>query len=497
MTRNSNISRPPSTAEGRRPAFARARRHRAALAAVLCSLVASVAAAQSEQFIYPLGSSINLNGVTGWNGPWNTNGAVVVPGLTYPNLGALGNALGPTPGGPAVRSFANAVVGAAGTSVMLSALIRSTTAGTPASQATLGNSSGGMFTIGDLPMPDATAGNWGLENSAGRFYSSVPVAANATTYLVAQIDFNVNGNTDRMRLWVNPPANAYFTANPNVDVTNADVGQFSGVFWQTQQQQVVDEIRVSSTNSACALPPNSTMVGWYPFDETSGPLALNLATANDGAHLGNPTPVPGMVAGALSFDGIDDYVESPSSIVTNFGPASSTPACSGSFSTCPGDFSFDAWIRAAPGATTSVILDKRAGDIPTLKGYHFFLYGGTLGVQLADGIGAGYDNYLSPILVPAVDDGKWHHVAVTVKRNSASGVRFYHNGNLIGFKSPLGRKGSLVNNSPLRIGTRTAASPLSGWFDGEIDELELFNRVLTPVEVKALFSAGPFGKCKQ
>lgn len=61
---------------------------------------------------------------------------------------------------------------------------------------------------------------------------------------------------------------------------------------------------------------------------------------------------------------------------------------------------------------------------------------------------------------------------------------------------PLGRKGSLVNNSPLRIGTRTAAPPLTGWFEGEIDELELFNRVLTPAEVKAIFSAGPFGKCK-
>lgn len=248
--------------------------------------------------------------------------------------------------------------------------------------------------------------------------------------------------------------------------------------------------------NACVQPPNTTMVGWYPFDETSGPLALNLATANDGAHVNNPTPVPGMVAGALRFDGIDDYVESPSSIVTNFGPASSITACSGSFSTCPGDFSFDAWIRVAPGATTAVILDKRAGTIPTLKGYHFFLYQGTLGVQLADGIGSGYDNYLSPVLVPAVDDGNWHHVAVTVKRKSGSGVRFYHNGNLVGFKNPLGRQGSLVNNSPLRIGTRTAASPLSGWFDGEIDELELFNRVLTPVEVKALFSAGPFGKCK-
>jgi hypothetical protein len=453
-----------------------------------------------EPFAYnPAPTPVNgKNGGTGWGGPWvGFADNVVAPGLTYPGLSVSGNALGPTPGSASTRALAAPIVGASGTSMVLSALIRSTTAGTPASQATLGNSSGGTFTLGDLPMPDAAAGNWGLETSAGRFYSNVPVAANATTYLVAQIDFNVSGNNDRMRLWVNPPGNAYFTANPNVDVTSADVGQFSGVFWQTQQQQVVDEIRVSSTNSACVLPPNTTMVGWYPFDETSGPLALNLATANDGAHLGNPTPVPGMVAGALSFDGIDDYVESPSSIVTNFGPATTTAACSGSFSTCPGDFSFDAWIQVLSPVTTNIIVDKRLGNIPTLRGYSFFLYfPGSLGLQLADGLGTGFSNYLSPTLTPAIDDGHWHHVAITVKRTNAAGIRFYHNGNLVGTANPLGRKGSLVNNSPLRIGTRTAASPLSGWFDGAIDELEIFNRVLTPVEVKALFSAGPFGKCK-
>jgi hypothetical protein len=455
-----------------------------------------------EPFVYSPGPINGKNGnPAGWGGAWVgfadqvTNG-----GLTYTGLATAGNALGPTPGSASTRALAAPIVGAPGTSMVLSALIRSDVAGTPATQATLGNSSGGTFIIGDLPMPDTAAGNWGFQSSAGRFYSNVPVAANTTAYLVAQIDFDVSGSNDRMRLWVNPPAGAYFTVAPQVDVTNANVGQFSGVFWQTQQQQVVDEIRVYSTGAACVLPPSNTMVGWYPFDETSGTQALNLATRNDGVHINNPAPVPGVVAGALSFDGIGDYVESPSSIVTNFGPAASTLtlACGGNFSSCSGNFSFDAWIRVTPGAAsgTLVILDKRAGTVPAIKGYSFFLYQGTLGIQLADGIGTGFSNYLSPVLSPAVDDGNWHHVAATVNRTNNKGIRFYHNGNLVGVSNPLGRIGSLVNNSPLRIGTRTAASPLSGWFDGEIDELEIFNRALKPGEVAGIFNAGPFGKCK-
>jgi concanavalin A-like lectin/glucanase superfamily protein len=466
--------------------------------AALCLLAGVVAAhAAHEPFNYAANSAINgKNGGTGWSGPWQGFGNLVVaPGLTYPGLvpAPSGNALGRTPGSASTRTVAP-IVGAQGLSVVLRALIRSDVNGTPATHATLGNSSGGTFIIGDLPQPDAAAGNWGLQNAAGRFYSNVSVVANATVYLVAQIDFDVSGTNDRMRLWVNPPP-AYFTTTPKVDVTNANVAQFSGVFWQTQQQQRVDQISVETTRKSCVLPPNTTMVGWYPFDEPTGPLALNLATANDGLHVNGPTPIQGLVGGALRFDGINDYVESPSSLVTNFGPAGLPLNCSGTYSTCQGDFSIDVWIQGGNFPFSTIIVDKRNGSPPTIRGYSLFLYGGSLGLQLADSLGTGFSNYLSPV-VPSLSDGQWHHIAVTVRRTSATGVRFYHNGALIGSANPTGRLGSLANNSRLRIGTRTAAQPLTGFFQGDLDELEIYNRVLTPLEVSSIFAAGPFGKCK-
>src|SRR5437763_5984842 len=108
-------------------------------------------------------------------------------------------------------------------------------------------------------------------------------------------------------------------------------------------------------------------------------------------------------------------------------------------------------------------------------------FSSSLLLQLADGVGAtGYTNYVSPALTPALSDGNWHLIAVTVQRSSTSGIRWYHNGVAFGTNDPTNRMGSLKNNSPLRIGTRTADSPLTGFFRGDLDELEIFNRVLTP-----------------
>jgi len=246
------------------------------------------------------------------------------------------------------------------------------------------------------------------------------------------------------------------------------------------------------------------MVAWYPFDELAGgPTTANLATGNTGMRMNGPTPiVAGKVNGALKFDGLSNYVESPSTIVTNFGPAHIPTFCvnssQGSYSSCLGNFSIDAWVRISPPAPTGVmvIVDKRSPS-PIIKGYFFFLNLGTLGLQLADGFGKQYSTFSAPP-IPSLYDGNWHHIAVTVERLSTTGIRWYHNGAPVVGPSgnPTGRQGSLENNSPLRIGTRTAVSPLTGWFRGDMDELEIFNRVLTVAEVSSIYSAGSPGKCK-
>ena len=474
---------------------------------IVMALTPMAANAQAyEHFAYTVGSPINgQNGGAGWGAPWTGFGDLVVsPGVsvTCNGLAPLGNALGPTPGNASSRPLGVPITGAAGTSMLLSAVIRSNVNGTGPTQATLGNSAGGTFIIGDLPESDPQASNWGMQNGNGVFYSTKPVVANAETCLVAQIDFAVSSGNDRMRLWVNPPANR-FLATADIDVTVAHVTQFSGVFWQTQQGQAVDEISVTSMSTQqlnCVAPPNTTMVAWYPFDELSGGVSANLATQNSGLWENSPIPVVGIVGEALSFNGVNQYVASPSSIVTNFGPVGTPVYCSGGYSTCQGDFSIDVWmnIPSIPSGVATIV-DKRTGTPPAINGYSFYLYNNYLGLQLADGLGAqGYTNYRSSALPPNEASG-WNHVAVTVHRTPVPTfpvIRFYFNGVEYGHSDPTDRPGTLVNNSPLQIGANTTEPPLGNPFLGSLDELEIFNRPLSAAEVQSIYNAQQYGKCK-
>ena len=261
--------------------------------AIALSLMAPAARAQTayDFFNYPPGPISGQNGGGGWAGPWAGTGNVVSPGLTLGCNGQApsGNGLGPTTGSAATRTFDTPVSGASGTSLILSAVIKSNVNGGTFTQATLGNSSGGTFIIGELPETDPNAKHWGLQNSAGVYYSSTAtVMAGVETCLVAQIDFSVSGvsgGLDRMRLWVNPPSDRS-TVTPDIDQTTAHVAVFSGIFWQTQQGQIVDEISVNSGGGAWSELNNT----YAAFTGSSPDAALLLTDGTVLVHDGSPYP---------------------------------------------------------------------------------------------------------------------------------------------------------------------------------------------------------------
>ena len=260
-------------------------------------------------------------------------------------------------------------------------------------------------------------------------------------------------------------------------------------------------LTLCSAAQQCVAPPNSTMVAWFPFDETSGNTTANLATQNTGTLGGTATFTSGLVGGAMHFDGVSAYIDSPSSVATNFGPGVVTGApCSGLESTCAGAFTIDVWIRVPTDLTNSVttILDKRSGSAPDIHGYSFALSYSRLILQLADGgLNDGFTNYAS-VPITNLKDHNWHHVAVSVTRTIPNGIRWYHNGAaLLGQQiDPTDREGSLVSDSPLRIGANTADFPFINWFNGDMDELQIFNRALSGQEIMSIYLAGAGGQCK-
>ena len=236
----------------------------------------------------------------------------------------------------------------------------------------------------------------------------------------------------------------------------------------------------------CTAPP-SDMTAWWAFDENYflEDFATWSALNNANPNPNGPLQTPGMVGGSATFTNANQALTVPSHAEINL------------FNYCAVDggaaFSIDAWVKTSSKGLMS-ILDKRqwvTKNVP--KGYHLFLNNGQLGFQLADG--TGHANFVAP---PSVNlsDGQWHFVAVTIyvrcqRNGSAFEGKLYIDGNEVHNFQPGGLDYS--NNAPLIIGGHSTSA--GNFFNGSLDEIEIFQRTLTPAEVMALYQAGWAGKC--
>jgi len=170
------------------------------------------------------------------------------------------------------------------------------------------------------------------------------------------------------------------------------------------------------------------------------------------------------------------------------------------------DFSLEGWIRTDPHKSVRVVLSKRQGPsgpfIPLnakYVGYQLYLYNGQLGLQMADGQPKGkggqtWSNYTVPGSDPAnrVDDGRWHHFAVSVDRDQPDGIRFFRDGKEVGQRNPLGRQATLDNDADLRVGGQGSAA---GKVAVQLDELGVYWEALSAGDVSALHQASVQGRC--
>lgn len=246
----------------------------------------------------------------------------------------------------------------------------------------------------------------------------------------------------------------------------------------------------SGSNCPCyQVPSASNMVSWWPFEETTGPVADDIRGAVDnagtyGAGAAAPTPVAnGMVGRALLFDGLNDFVQVPHDPEIDIGGSCATGNAE--------DFTIDAWIRSdGPGTGYQVIMDKR-GTTGVLPGYVLYLLNGRIGIQI-NGM-----EYNSPALLPLLTNNQWHFIAVTVQRCPTPKGRFYVDGApILTVVMSSSASNSMANSNPLFIGNRSALLGGGLPFNGRLDELELFKSVLPEAELAGIYLAGPGGKCK-
>jgi len=242
----------------------------------------------------------------------------------------------------------------------------------------------------------------------------------------------------------------------------------AGIWWLTSA------IAVHAQN--CILPPSGLAHWWR--GEGNG---FDTVSVQDAVLVGGVQFAAGKVGTGFLFSGSgDDYIALAPNIF---------PMPTSGNGTSP--FSFEVWFQTTVGG---VILGQQ--DLPpfnsNLGGYVPALYVGTNGLLYAQMFWGTNTQFVT---TNAVNDGQFHHVVVTYDGMMED---FYLDGGLIE-ATPFVQQG-YASLYYYELGTGYTGGwegTTSQWFPftGIIDEPSLYNRALTPAEVRALFSSGSAGKC--
>ncbi len=216
---------------------------------------------------------------------------------------------------------------------------------------------------------------------------------------------------------------------------------------------------------------NTGLAAYFRFDETSGTAAADSSgNGNNGTHVNTPTisgtvpPVAFANPRSLGFDPTSsEHVLVPDSNSLDFGS---------------GNFTIAAWILPNDVATAKqVIVDKTNGGS---DGYRFITsdsdgdriklirgFGFSGGVQSSNNV---------------LSNGTWHHVAAVILGGN---VTLYVNGQNVG-SGALNGATTATTATSLFIGQKGNAGSSVNNFNGNLDEVRIYNRPLLASEISSL-----------
>jgi hypothetical protein len=183
--------------------------------------------------------------------------------------------------------------------------------------------------------------------------------------------------------------------------------------------------------------------------------------AYDGVLNGLPTRCSGrMGAGALQFDGIDDYVRTAATL------------------TVPGDYTLTFWINADSVQNSSgTILSTHTGALARLAVY---FSSGQLKAQTS------LSNKLTNIALSSLTGG-WHQVSISV--DSVYSMKPYLDGVLTVDPNSLPKLMMGAGAGYVYIGSAGTAAAAS-MFKGSLDDVRIYGRILSDADVQTLAAGG-------
>ncbi|GAA5127865.1 hypothetical protein GCM10023212_33550 [Luteolibacter yonseiensis] len=221
------------------------------------------------------------------------------------------------------------------------------------------------------------------------------------------------------------------------------------------------------------------LLAWYRLDDASGTVAKDVSAS--GGHHGTLVGTTPPAWGAGNFNG---------GLVFNNSNRVEIPNIVGN------DFSFSFWMKTSQGFPRADSGAQGASlffcDTPG-NASDFIIAGtrssGATGSVNRITVMTGVNSATASIQnhgVTSVNDGQWKHIVVTRAKTSGE-VRIYINGTLD--KAGTGSTTTLVSNPVISIGA-TPGNPGASYVGG-LDEIRIYNKVLSQAEITALLSGPP------
>ena len=214
---------------------------------------------------------------------------------------------------------------------------------------------------------------------------------------------------------------------------------------------------------------NRSLVGWWKFDEYNSTGIYDNSTYNNfgtfNGGLGTSDIVSGKRGMGLEFDGVDDYIlvsDNPSLNIYN-------------------NMTVLFWMKAKPnGEDWGRVLKKNPAGSDT--GWEIQQYSNLDILSMRLDTSTVFNQI--KFIVSSIYDDNWHHISFTVGDGSLNGYRdgILNNTNSYSQGDGFGNSVSF----PLYIGG------VGNEFNGTLDEVMIFNRVLTPEEINASYQAGTY-----
>jgi hypothetical protein len=241
-------------------------------------------------------------------------------------------------------------------------------------------------------------------------------------------------------------------------------GLIDDVRFYNRQLSAADIMTLYTSTGGESGDINSNLVGYWKLDENSGTLANDSSINGNTAALTNgPTWAAGKVNNAVTFDGVNDSVAPATGIYFGLG-----------------SFTYAAWINTTQTVTQRRIMGSFSAAAYVDLGKDLST-GSGLSSEINDG--GGYTSY--NLTSVNVSDGLWHHVALVVDR-SANTVSLYVDGvaKLTTSHTYANNFGTAGDPLMLHIGNQDGLP-----YQGTIDEVRVYNRVLSPSDVLTLYNS--------